>query len=164
MSAPLLRATAVRRAHDGPVDDRVTLAYEDRLIRRKRIVTDGGLALLVDLPATTGLDDGDALEVEDGRWIAVRAAVEPLLEVRGDLARLAWHIGNRHAPARIEPDRLLVRRDRVMARMLEGLGATLREIDGPFVPEGGAYGEGRVLGHSHGPGEGLGHLAHDPDL
>ena len=75
---------------------------------------------------------------EDRRLVAVRAAVEPLLEVRGDLARLAWHIGNRHAPARIEADRLLVRRDRVMAQMLEGLGAALAEIDGPFVPEGGA--------------------------
>lgn len=156
----LLRATTLHRAVGGLADDRVTLAYEDRLIRRKRIVTDGGLAVLVDMPVAVGLDDGDALELEDGRLVAVRAAPEPLLEVRGDLARLAWHIGNRHAPARIEPDRLLIRRDRVLARMLEGLGAALRDVEGPFVPEGGAYGEGRVMGHSHGPSDGsvLGHL------
>lgn len=156
MSAGPLRATGVRRAPGAHADDRVTLAYEDRLIRRRRLVTEGGLALLVDLATATGLEDGDALVLEDGRLVAVRAAAEPLLEVRGDLARLAWHIGNRHAPARIEADRILIRRDPVLARMLEGLGARLAEVEGPFAPEGGAYGEGRVMGHSHGLGlEGL---------
>lgn len=163
MSSPPLRATVVRRSHAGPVDDHVTLAYEDRLIRRKRLTGEGGLSVLVDLPGATGLDDGDALELEDGRLVAVRAAQEPLLEVRGDLARLAWHIGNRHAPARIEADRLLIRRDRVLARMLEGLGAQVTEVQGPFVPEGGAYGAGRVMGHSHGEVLGLGDLTgHEP--
>jgi urease accessory protein len=61
--------------------------------------------------------------------------------------RLAWHLGNRHLPTEIQPDRLLIRDDHVIVHMLEGLGATLRRVDAPFDPEGGAYGE-----HNHAPG------------
>ncbi len=110
----------------------------------------------MDLPRTTRLEHGDALELADGRLIAVIAAEEPLLEVRGDLPRLAWHIGNRHAPCEIRADHLLVPSDRVMARMLEKLGARVVEVSLPFNPEGGAYGEGGTMGHDHGH-------AHDPD-
>ena len=41
---------------------------------------------------------------DDGSRIAVVAAAEPLLEVRGDLARLAWHIGTRHTPCQLAGD------------------------------------------------------------
>jgi urease accessory protein len=33
--------------------------------------------------------------------------------------------------------------------MLHKLGASVTEISAPFTPEGGAYGNGRTLGHSH---------------
>ena len=33
--------------------------------------------------------------------------------------------------------------------LVEGLGAHVTEVTGPFRPEGGAYGTGRVMGHSH---------------
>ena len=98
----------------------------------------------------TSLEDGDALALDDGRLIEVAAAAEPLLEVRGDLARLAWHIGNRHTPCEIRADRLVIRRDHVMAGMLAGLGAEMVETEGPFRPEGGAYGHGRTHGHGDG--------------
>ncbi len=130
--------------------DRVTLDYEGRFLRRKRLVTDAGRALLVDLPETVSLAEGDALRTEAGD-VAVQAAAEPLIEARGpDLARLAWHVGNRHTPAQIEPGRLLVARDRVIADMLARLGAELRDVVEPFNPEGGAYGTGRTHGHHHG--------------
>jgi urease accessory protein len=58
---------------------------------------------------------------------------------RGHLVKLAWHIGNRHLPAQIEETRILIRRDGVIARMLEGLGATVRPVTEPFAPEHGAY-------------------------
>ncbi|WP_210526273.1 urease accessory protein UreE [Rubellimicrobium arenae] len=128
----------------------VTLAHDDRLLRRRRLVTASGEGFLVDLPQTTGVEDGDAFELADGRLIAVVAAAERLLEVRGDLPRLAWHIGNRHAPCELLGDRVRVLADPVMARMLKGLGAEVAEVVAPFRPEGGAYGEGRVMGHSHG--------------
>lgn len=130
----------------------VALDYEGRFLRRRRLVSDTGRTFVVDLPETKSLEEGDAFVLEDGSLIGVRAAPEPLYEIRGpQLARLAWHIGNRHTPARIEADRILIRADHVLRRMLEGLGAKVSELEGPFQPEGGAYGMGRTLGHSHGP-------------
>ena len=105
--------------------------------------------LLVDLRITTSLGHGDGLVTTDGELVAIVAAPEPLLEVTGDLARLAWHVGNRHAPCRIEAHRLLVRDDPVMADMLRRLGASVRPVTEPFEPEGGAYGHGRTRGHEH---------------
>jgi urease accessory protein len=139
-----------RKAGGGPAADRVTLGYDERFLRRKRLVTDTGAAFLADLAETTSLEDGDLFELEDGRLIAVAAAAEPLVEIRGDLARLAWHIGNRHTPCQIGADKLTIRQDPVLAAMLTGLGARLTETTGPFTPEGGAYGHGRTMGHEHG--------------
>ncbi|MEO1641218.1 MAG: urease accessory protein UreE [Pseudomonadota bacterium] len=129
--------------------DTVSLTYDARLLRRKRLTTDGGEAILVDLPQTTSVDAGGAFVLEDGREIEVLAADEPLMKVTGDLARLAWHIGNRHAPCTIGPDALIVQREKVMRAMLEQLGAVVVDLDGPFTPEGGAYGHGRTMGHDH---------------
>ncbi len=142
--------------------DLVTLTHDERLLRRRRLVTAHDEGFLVDLPATTRVEHGDAFDLGDGRLVEVVAAEERLMEVRGtDLARLAWHIGNRHAPCQVEPHRLLIPRDRVLREMLLGLGATVEEVSEPFNPEGGAYEGGAA--HSHAPGgSGLGDLAHDP--
>lgn len=142
-----------RAAPTGAAFDRVSLDYEGRFLRRRTLTTEAGRALLVDLAETVSLDDGDAFETEDRRLVAVEAAAEPLIEVTAPphmLARLAWHVGNRHAPAQIEPDRLLIRADPVLADMLARLGATTRRVMAPFRPEGGAYGHGRTHGHHHG--------------
>ena len=128
----------------------VTLDYASRFLRRKRLLTDAGWAFVVDLEKTCSLDHGAALELTDGRMIGVRAAVEPVLDVTGDLPRLAWHIGNRHTPCQILPDRLRIQRDPVIHHMLEHLGAGISEVDAPFTPEGGAYGHGRTHSHEHG--------------
>ena len=146
-TATLPRASRIVHAHDA--DDHVSLDYEGRLLRRKRLTSDAGLTFLVDLPEVTSLADHDCLVLEDGMLIGVRAAPEALIEVTGDLPRLAWHIGNRHTPCRIEAERLLIRDDHVLAAMLEQLGATLRPLTAPFMPEGGAYGHGRTFGHNH---------------
>ncbi len=147
---PVSRALSVR---DATVAAVVTLTYDDRFLRRKVLTADSGERFLVDLEHTTSVNDGDAFLLDDGRAVCVRAAVEPLLEVTGpDLVRLAWHVGNRHTPAQIEPTRILIQRDHVMSDMLTLLGAMLREVAEPFTPEGGAYGHGRTHGHDHGAG------------
>jgi urease accessory protein len=128
---------------------RVVLGYDERFLRRKRLVTASGDAFMVDLPETTNLLAGDAFELDDGRLVEIAAAEEPVLIIKGDLVRLAWHIGNRHTPCQIEPDRLVIRADHVLADMLRGLGATVTEAQAPFTPEGGAYGLGRTMGHAH---------------
>lgn len=132
--------------------DRVSLTYEDRYRRRGLLRTDSGEEFLLDLAQATELRDGDALVLEDGRHVLVKAASEPLAEVRAagaTLARLAWHVGNRHTPAQVEADRLLILRDHVIEDMLRKLGATVIHIDEPFTPEGGAYGHGRTHAHAH---------------
>lgn len=152
MSKDLGRAIAVRRdIRNADTVARVALDYDARMVRRKRLRTDDDGSVLVDLPETLSLNAGDALELEGGALVAVDAAPEPLLKITGDLPRLAWHIGNRHTPCAIANDHLLIREDHVLAKMLEGLGAHVASANGPFTPEGGAYGHGRTMGHSHGP-------------
>ncbi|MEX2454186.1 MAG: urease accessory protein UreE [Rhodospirillaceae bacterium] len=142
----------------------VVLDYEARHRRRIRLDCDDGSKVLLDLEKAVALRDGDGLRLDDGNWIAVRAAPEDLAEVAcaegHDLLRLAWHLGNRHCPAEIRADRILIRRDHVIEDMLRGLGATVSAISGPFDPERGAYdrdGLAPLHGHAHGEGDPHGH-------
>ena len=148
----MIRAAEVL-ASDAGHSDTITLSYDDRFRRRMAMTSDGGLAFLLDLGQAVELAEGQGLLLEDGRIVGIRAADEPLMEVRAAdprlLVRSAWHIGNRHTPAQIAPGRILIQRDHVMADMLARLGATTREVVEPFTPEGGAYGHGRTHGHDH---------------
>ena len=155
MSADSLppRAVEAVRAGAWPADQalcRVTLPYDLRHRRRIRLTTDGGTAVLLDLEQAAVLADGDGLRLAGGGWVAVQAAAEPLLAAvardADHLARLAWHVGNRHVPCQIGAGRLLIRPDPVIADMLRGLAAEVRDVTAPFQPEGGAYGQGS---HAH---------------
>lgn len=114
---------------------------------------DGNKQLLVDLPETIVLQHGDALVCEDGSLIEVIAADEALYQITASdsthLARLSWHIGNRHLPAQIEQHRILIARDHVIHEMLTGLGAIVADITAPFSPERGAYHNHASKAHSH---------------
>jgi urease accessory protein len=127
----------------GAAADKVTLDYEDRCRRRIAMKGDSGLSFLLDLAVTSYLKDGDALLLEDGRLVEIKAKAEDLLEIKGHnplhLMTLAWHLGNRHLAAQIEPERIVIRHDPVIAHMLEHQGARLRKVHEPFNPEGGAY-------------------------
>ncbi|CAL8969602.1 Urease accessory protein UreE 1 [Rhodoplanes serenus] len=140
------RAIAVLPAGDvadGMVVDRVVLDADDRHRRRVAMTGEGGTAFLLDLPRAVALRDGDGLRLEDGRIVRVVARPEPLVEITAEspdgLARLAWHIGNRHTAMQVAGGRLRIRRDHVLEAMLRGLGATLAAIEAPFDPEAGAY-------------------------
>jgi len=123
--------------------DRITLDYEGRHRRRFRYVAERGTDFVLDLAQTTLLQHGDGLRLDDGRIVAVHAADEALVAVRGTdaaaLLRLAWHIGNRHLPAQLSAERILIRNDAVIVNMLRGLGASVKEVVAPFTPERGAY-------------------------
>ncbi|WP_406736866.1 urease accessory protein UreE [Thioclava sp. GXIMD4215] len=142
-------------------DGAVALDYEGRFLRRKRLTMLSGESFLVDLPEVTNLRGGEAFVLSDGRRVEVTCAEEPVLVITGDLARLAWHIGNRHTPCQIEADRLVIRQDHVLEAMLKQLGATVSHADAPFAPESGAYGMGRTMGHDHGPDHTHAHHDHD---
>ncbi len=145
-----LRATELLRHEGRGAELACTLNYDGRFLRRRRLLTDCGMPFVVDLAKTTSLNDGDALVLDDGRHVAIKAAAEELYAVSGPaLIKLAWHVGNRHTPCQIEADRLLIQRDPVMRDMLIILGATVNDVTEPFTPEGGAYGHGRTHGHDH---------------
>jgi urease accessory protein len=153
----MLRVTEILKSGNqpGPVPfDLVVLPHDLRRIRRKLLTCVHGDEVLVDFAETTALAHGDCLVLEDGRRVEVIAAEEDLLEVQArnpqHLLTLAWHIGNRHLAAEIQPDRILILYDHVIGHMLEHLGARVSKVSLPFHPEGGAYG-GAHQGHSHGP-------------
>ena len=130
----------------------VTLAFDDRHRRRLRLDADDCHPFLLDLAEARVLRDGDLLSVDDGRLILVRAAPEAVLDVHGPdalaLARIAWHLGNRHTPTQILPGALCIRADHVLLHLLtDHLGANVTPTTAPFDPEGGAYGNGH--GHEH---------------
>lgn len=130
----------------------LTLDFDARHRRRIRLTADYGEDILLELPKAVAMADGDGLQLDDGSWIRVRAADEPLVEVRHvdphQLIRLAWHLGNRHLPTEIREDFLLIRHDHVIEDMLRSFGAELRKMEAPFQPEGGAYGSSQH-GHAH---------------
>jgi urease accessory protein len=154
----MIRATSVLPA--GRWDrakeaDRIELPHDGR--HRRRVAMRGArdTVFLLDLSDATLLRDGDGLELEDGRIVRVVAASEPIVEITGEphlLARLAWHLGNRHVPAQILSDRIRIGRDHVLEEMVAKLGGRVARIEAPFDPEAGAYAHeehGRQSHHDH---------------
>ena len=100
------------------------------------------------------LRDGALLRSNDGSTMRIRAAVESLLHVTADselgLARIAYHLGNRHVPVQVGKDTeglwLRLQLDHVLENMVTGLGGKVQVVTEAFDPESGAYGHG----HAHG--------------
>jgi urease accessory protein len=141
------RAYSVRQAgqwDNAAAIDRVVLDASERHRRRVVLTAERGTTLLLDLPHATALRDGDGLVLDDGAVVGVVGKPELLLEIAAgdgcDLARFAWHLGNRHVEVQVVGERLRIRRDHVLAEMLENLGARVTAIEAPFDPESGAYG------------------------
>jgi len=148
-------ASILRKGKIGPraVIDTITLDRQSRHRRRLVMKTDAGKDVMLDLAEATYLADGDAMLLDNGAVVMVRAAAEELMEIHVPdalaLARIAWHLGNRHTPAQITPDAILIQPDHVLADMVEGLGAHVHRVHKPFEPEGGAYGGHGPLQHGH---------------
>lgn len=133
----MLRATAT--ATHGPVPyDIVVLSAEERHLRRKVLVLQHGEEMFVDLANPVRLRHGDRFVLDDGRHVEVIAADEPLLEAcvrdAAALARIAWHLGNRHTRVEFGAGHLTLQPDHVLEEMLVGLGAEVRTIEAPFEP------------------------------
>ena len=93
------------------------------------------------------LRGGDLLLTEDDRVVEVVAAPEWVSTLRAAdarlLARVAYHLGNRHVALQIGDGWLRYSHDHVLDQMASGLGAQLTVEQAPFEPEAGAY-------HAHG--------------
>ncbi len=144
----MIRASSILRAGTwrGPAAQSVTLDYGRRFRRRLRLTTAQGGEVLLDLPEAQHIHEGDALALEDGGLVLVHAAAEDLLEITvpgaDALARLAWHLGNRHLSVQFLPGVLRILDDHVIAAMVEQLGGQVRRLTAPFDPESGAYDHG----------------------
>ncbi len=145
----------------------VELDWDVRQKSRIEATDSQGRALNVFLPRGSVLRGGDVLVAEDGSLIRVKAAAQPVLVVTHcadhgtpfDLLRAAYHLGNRHVPLELQPDRLLLEPDHVLADMLRAQHLIVTEATGAFEPEGGAYGAGAsaLAGHAHGHDQGHKH-------
>jgi len=151
----------------GAASDRVVLDHDLRHRRRIVLRTVTGSEFLLDLAQAATLRHGDCLVLDDGQVIAVEAAPEKLVEIEAAdadaLMRIAWHLGNRHLPTQLMGDRIRIRYDHVIVDMVKGLGGQVRELMAAFDPEGGAYGFGATMGHSHGPHDHGHDHGHDHD-
>ena len=154
MSYKTFRATKYIPASDAKgveTSGALSLSHDERHIRRKLLHFANGDMIMVDLKEPVHLKEGDVLEAENGEYFLIHAANEPLYSVKAatplELTRLAWHLGNRHQTVEIKENTILVSRDPVIRAMLEGLGATIEEIEAPFQPLHGAYHD--HAGHHH---------------
>ena len=131
-------------AYPVEVKDQLRLTFERRQKSRQRATLASGEEIGIELPRGQVLRGGDWVVADDGRVIEVVAIAERVIHVECDsphgLARAAYHLGNRHVPVQVGEGWLRLAADRVLERMLEGLGAKLTEMEAPFEPEAGAYG------------------------
>ena len=153
--APIRRVVAILSPDDTvQAVDTITLDHHARTVRRRVLVGEGGTRVALDEPATVTLRPGALLALDGGSRLRVAAAREPCHRIKpgggASLAELAWHLGNRHAMVEIVGETLRIARDPVLARMAEGMGATVREETAPFAPLRGAY---HAHSHAHGTGE-----------
>ncbi|MCE0731365.1 urease accessory protein UreE [Halomonas sp. G15] len=145
--------------------DTLTLPYERRVLGRLRAKSDAGRDLGFFLDRGPVLRDGEGLRAESGEVVRIRAAAEPVVTARIaaglPLARLAYHLGNRHVQLALGEDEKggFVRfpPDHVLEALAERLGARLERHQAPFDPEPGAYQQPGGHGHSHGHAHGHSH-------
>lgn len=125
------------------------LPYDLRMRSRLRTRLVSGEEAVLKTERGAVLRGGECLRSEDGRVVRVRAAPEAVLHItcadRLELTRAAYHLGNRHVAVEVGEGYLRIAVDQVLADMLLGLGASVREMHAPFEPESGAYGGG----HGH---------------
>jgi urease accessory protein len=144
--ATIVRKPAVKADR---IVDTVTLDHGARNRRHGALKGEGGTEILLDLDMETTINDGDALRLEDGSLVQVKAAAEQLLEIRAEnplrLTRLAWHLGSQHGLVEVAGDALYIENDPALAELARGQGCTATPVERPFRPERSAH----VCDHDH---------------
>src|SRR3954468_19526795 len=127
------RVVRVVEAGRGASIDSVILKADQRRLQTAHLTGVNGTLIGVMLPEPALLRNGDALELDDGSIVEVVIEPEPLVEIRGHdlthLARLAWHLGDRHVPVQVLNNRLRARRDPAVETLLQNLGGRLTMIE-----------------------------------
>ena len=140
------RLKVSRSAYKLEVKGRLELPFEARQKSRLRTKLASGEEVALMLPRGEVLRGGDLVTASDGRIIEVVAVPEKLLHIEtGNLAKAAYHLGNRHVPVQVGEGFLRIAEDHVLEEMLRKLGAKVSHVEAPFEPEAGAY----AGGHQH---------------
>ncbi len=129
-------------------DVQLVLPFELRQKSRLRTQLNTGEEVGLNLDRGYILRGGDQLLADDGRVIEIVASPESVSVVTSNdplqLARAAYHLGNRHVSVQIGPGWLRYLHDHVLDDMVRGLGLPIAIDTLPFEPEAGAY-----ASHSH---------------
>ncbi|MCS5591492.1 MAG: urease accessory protein UreE [Gammaproteobacteria bacterium] len=127
-------------------DGTVTLTLEQRARSRLKTRLDSGEDVGVFMRRGNVLEHGDFIATEDGFVARVLAATEQLSSIYTDdsllLARVCYHLGNRHVELQVTQKSVHYRHDHVLDEMVKSFGLNVISELLPFQPEKGAY-------HSH---------------
>jgi urease accessory protein len=139
-----------RSAYKLEVRGTLKLPFEARQKSRLKTRLSSGEDVGLMLPRGEILRGGDLVTASDGRVIEVVAEAENVLHVEcgsaANLAKAAYHLGNRHVPVQVGEGFLRLAADHVLEEMLKKLGARVSKLEAPFEPEAGAYAGGH---HQH---------------
>ena len=135
-----------RSAYKVEVRGQLRLPFESRQKSRLKTKLVSGEEVGLILPRGEILRGGDLVTASDGRGIEIVAEPEKVLHIETrDLARVAYHLGNRHVPVQVGEGFLRITEDHVLEEMVQKLGARVSHLEAPFEPEAGAY----AGGHQH---------------
>ena len=136
-----------RSAYKVEVRGQLKLPFESRQKSRLKTKLVSGEEVGLMLPRGEILRGGDLVTASDGRVIEIVAEPEKVLHIETkDLAKVAYHLGNRHVPVQVGEGFLRIMEDHVLEEMVQKLGAKVSHVEAPFEPEAGAYAGGH---HQH---------------
>jgi len=144
----------------------ITLDWDTRQKSRFEATDSRQQTVGIFLPRGQVVRGGDLLVGEDGSFLSVQAAAQPVLKITHcphhgslfDLTRAAYHLGNRHVPIELQADHLKIEPDHVLKQMLESMHLIVNSVEEQFEPENGAYGAHH--GSHHGSHHGEHHAGH----
>lgn len=106
----------------------------------RQVVARAGLVIDLELPAEVILTPGNGLLLDDGRVVLVRAAPEPVLEIRAitlaALAPILRALRDAGHVVEVQRDHLAIKPDDGAEAIAAGFGAFVTPNVAPFEPEG----------------------------
>ena len=129
-----------RAAYKVEVKGQLRLPFEARQKSRLRARLVSGEEVGLMLPRGEVLRGGDLVVASDGRVIEVLAEPEKLLHIESaELARIAYHLGNRHVPVQVVEGFLRIAADHVLEEKARGARRQASEransvVDAPALP------------------------------
>jgi urease accessory protein len=129
---------------------KIQLPYDLRKKSRFKATAACGSEVGMILPRGHILRHGTLLKNESGDVAIVLAADEQVSTAHTSdpvqLAKAAYHLGNRHVPLQVGEGWVRYQHDHVLDDMVKGLGLRVTTEQAAFEPEDGAYSHG---GHHH---------------